>query len=163
MKTLNILLAACLAVSASQVLAQSALSDANRTAINTVIEAGKKCVEGLQPQKAALFANPSADLKAVLLTPIANMSNSAQLQKLNDQQRSVVADMSNTAMACRAHQVNIQVLFTDLAAKEDALNKDNEAKTLLTRVGEANALVNQMLEGTAKALPDLAHFLSAHN
>ena len=163
MKTLNILLAACLTVSASHVLAQSALSDANRTAINTVIEAGKKCVEGLQPQKAALFANPSADLKAVLLTPIANMSNSAQLQKLNDQQRSVVADMSNTAMACRAHQVNIQVLFTDLAAKEEALKNDAAAQTLLAQVGEASTLVNQSMDATAKALPDLAHFLFAHN
>jgi hypothetical protein len=163
MKTLNILLGACLAVSASQVLAQSALNDANRIAMTTVIEAGKKCVDGLLPQKTALFANPSADMKALLLTPISNLANSAELRKLNDQQRIVVADMSNTAMACRAHQVNIQVLFTDLAAKEDALKNDNEAKTQLARVGEASAMVNQILEATAKSLPDLAHFLSAHS
>jgi hypothetical protein len=163
MKTLNILLATCLAVSASQVLAQSALNDANRKAMTTVIEEGKKCADGLQPQKAALFANPSADMKALLLTPIANLANSAELRKLNDQQRKVVADMSNTAMACRAHQANIQVLFTDLAAKEEALKNDNAAKTMLARVGEASAMVNQSLEATAKALPDLAHFLFAHN
>lgn len=163
MKTLNILLGACLAVSASQVFAQSALNDANRRAMTTVIEEGKKCVDGLAPQRTAPFANPSADIKALLLTPIANLSSSAELRKLNDQQRKVVADMSNTAMACRAHQVNIQVLFTDLAAKEDALKNDNTAKTMLTRVGEASAMVNQTMEAITKTLPDLAHFLFAHN
>ena len=163
MKTLNILMAACLTLSASQVLAQSALNDGNRKAMTTAIEEGKKCADGLQPQMAAMFANPSADMKALLLTPIANLANSAELRKLNDQQRKVVADMSNIAMACRAHQVSIQVLFTDLAAKEDALKNDNAAKTMLARVGEASAMVNQSLEATAKALPDLAHFLFAHN
>ncbi len=163
MKTLNILLGACLAVSASQVLAQSALNDANRKAMTTVIEQGKKCVDGLSSQKTGSFANPSADMKALLLTPIANLANSAEMRKLNDQQRKVIADMSNTAMACRAHQENIQVLFSDLAAKEDALKNDAAAKTMLAKVGEASAMVNQSIEATAKAQPDLAHFLFAHS
>lgn len=163
MKTSHIFLGACLAVSASQILAQSALNDANRKAMTTAIEAGKKCVEGLLPQKTALFANPSADMKTLLLTPIANLANSAELRKLNDQQRKVIADMSNIAMACRAHQENIQALFTDLAAKENELKNDAAAQTMLAKVGEASALVNQSMEATAKANPDLAHFLFAHS
>ena len=34
---------------------------------------------------------------------------------------------------------------------------------MLTRVGDASAMVSQSLEATVKALPDLAHFLFAHN
>jgi hypothetical protein len=34
---------------------------------------------------------------------------------------------------------------------------------MLARAGEASAMVNQSLEATAKALPDLTHFLFAHN
>jgi hypothetical protein len=33
---------------------------------------------------------------------------------------------------------------------------------MLARAGGASAMVNQSLEATAKALPDLAHFLFAH-
>jgi hypothetical protein len=33
---------------------------------------------------------------------------------------------------------------------------------MLARAGEASAMVNQSLEATAKALPDLAYFLLGH-
>ena len=127
-----------------------------------VVEEGKKCVEGLLPQKTASFANPSADLKALLLTPLPNLANSAELRKLNDQQRKVIADTSKTAVSCQAHQENLKVLFNDLAEKGAAINNDAAAKDMLAKVGEASAMVNKSMEATAKAHPDLSHFLHVH-
>jgi hypothetical protein len=162
MKILNTLLGACLAASASQVLAQSALTDANLKAMTLVIEEGKKCVDGLLPQNTAPFANASPDMRAVLLTPPANLPSSAELRKLTDQQRTALADTSKTAISCRVHQDNLKFLFSDLAAKGAAINNDAAAKDMLAKVREAGAMVNKSLGAIAQANPDFLHFLYVH-
>ena len=151
-----------MAVSASQVLAQSALSDANRKAMSLVIEEGKKCLEGLLPQNIAPFINPSPETKSLLLTPPTSLLSADGMRNLNELQRKVITDMSKTAISCQAHQENLQVLFRDLATKEAALKNDVAAKDILAKVIEASASVGNSMEAIAKNSPDLAHFLHAH-
>jgi hypothetical protein len=101
-------------------------------------------------------------MRAVLLTPPANLPSSAELRKLTDQQRNALADTSKTAIACRAHQDNLKVLFSDLAAKGAAINNDAAAKDMLAKVREAHAMVTKSLGAVAQANPNLLHFLLVH-
>jgi len=162
MKTVNLIFGACLAILTSQVFAQSALNDANRKAMSVVIEEGKRCVEGLQPQNIAAFVNPSPETKSLLLTPPTNLTSAAGMRNLNEQQRKVIIEMSKTAISCQAHQENLEVLFRDLATKEAAIKNDSAAKDMLAKVGEASARVGNSMEAIAKNSPDLSHFLHAH-
>jgi len=81
MKTINLIVGACVAIAANQVIAQSALTDANRQIAAQIMEAGKICVEGLQAKNVAPFMSPSQDTKALLLTPPANLINSPEMRK----------------------------------------------------------------------------------
>jgi hypothetical protein len=162
MKTVNIIVGACVALAAHQVMAQSALTDANRQIAAQIMEAGKICVEGLQAKNVAPFMSPSQDTKALLLTPPANLINSPEMRKMNDQQRKVVADLSRTAAACRFNQEGFESLMKDLSAKQAALQADAAAQDMVAKLFEGHAGVSKSMEVVSKTNPDFGHFLHVH-
>lgn len=151
-----------MALAASLALAQSALNEANRSAVTVIVEEGKRCVNGLEAEDLRPFLNPSPAVKAVLLTDKAKLRGSEEMKQLNDQERKVVVDLLRTSRSCQAHLQSLLSLSRDLASKEAALRNDAASKDELTKVAQANAKVSATIEAATKFSPDLAHFLHVH-
>ena len=162
MKTVNLLVGACMALAASGAWAQSALNDGNRRSINLILEEGKKCVQGLEAEDLRPFLNPSPAVKAVLLSDAVKLRGSEEMRKLSDQERKVVVDLLRTSRSCRIHLQNLEALSADVASKDAAIENDAAAKQMLATVGETSARVMSTVQAATQASRELAHFLHVH-